>query len=209
MSTASRSLLSLLLLFGLSACTLLDVAPTSLALYDLTPPALEAAGDKTGRSAPSLAIGRPEALRPTASARIATRDDSGALGVLAAAAWVAPAPILLQSLLVESFEARLPGAAISRVGSGAQADCRLEGDLHDFLFDQVSQRVRLTLNLRLLCGARGEIVAARRFGAEAPVEHRGTAALIAAFDRVVAMAFPEVMDWTIQALEADASRGRS
>ena len=80
----------------------------------------------------ALSIANPTATSGLSSDRIALLRPPASLDYYADAAWADPLPSLLQSVLVEAFEAsgRMPAA--SRDSDGAQSDYILNLDVRDF-----------------------------------------------------------------------------
>lgn len=176
----------------LSACTLVDLEPEPLAIFDLRAVAV-AAAEQPGIRA--VAVAPPEALAPLASDRIAVRGADGALGVLAGARWAGSGPRLVQDLLLRGLEDAGAVASASRLGAGARHDCVLGGDLRAFEYLRGEGRVRVALRARLTCGAAPGRAVHRAFEASAPVRSSGAASVVGAFDAALADLVPAVVAW--------------
>ncbi|MEE4299137.1 MAG: ABC-type transport auxiliary lipoprotein family protein, partial [Pseudomonadales bacterium] len=147
------SLCLLLLGASLAGCTLVDLEPEPLVIFDLRQPAVLPAGDRRG--ARGLAVAQPVAFDPVAGERIAVRSGNGSLGVLAGARWAGSAPRLFQDLLLRGLEDAGAAPFVIRAGEGASADCHLAGDLRAFEYLPEEARVRVLFRARLDCGEGG------------------------------------------------------
>jgi cholesterol transport system auxiliary component len=128
--------------------------------------------------------------------RIAVRNRDQSYGVLTGARWSLPAPRLVQAVLVEAFErsGRVPGVGPASMLRG---HCALNGELREFHWAPDSQQATLTLAVRLQCGPSGSVQAMRTFEASRPVEGRGAAAVVSAFDAALAELTPQLVEWTL------------
>lgn len=194
--TCARALLPLLLAALLPACTLVDLEPRPLAIFDLrAAPVVALPTPVTG----ILAVAEPEALAPVASDRIVVRGADGALGVLADARWAGSGPRLVQELLLQGLEDGRAAAAVVRRGSGVAPDCMLGGDLRAFEYRPGDGTVRVVLQARLSCAGASGAPSSARFEAAAPVRGDGAVAVVGAFDAAMAELVPAVVSWVVDA----------
>jgi cholesterol transport system auxiliary component len=199
-----RQALRTLALAGLAlpaGCTDLFKPAPLQRLYTLRAAAIDPAG------LPSLpwhlAIPVPEASRGIASQRIALLHGPYALDYFAGAAWADQAPILLQSLLIESFQATGKLAAVGRDGSDWQADHTLDISLFDFeaRYDEGAADgaptilIRLTARLLELDGRR--ILASLDVQEQRTAERNAVEAIIPAFDQALGTVMTRLVRWTL------------
>src|SRR5690606_11161141 len=85
-----------------------------------------------GRIDVRLAVARPQASGPLATAWILVRPVSGQIEVYPAAQWSEPLPGLVDNALVEAFEASGRFAGVERAASGLAHDVELATELRDF-----------------------------------------------------------------------------
>ncbi len=176
-------------------CTLFPNEPNMLQIFDRT-----ASADASTYEGPAvsweLAVSEFAAREPVAGVRIAVRNRDQSYGVLTGARWSLPAPRLVQAVLVEAFErsARVPGVGPSSMLRG---QCQLNGELREFHWAPHLEQATLTMAVRLQCGASDAVQAMRTFTASQPVEGRGAASLVSAFDDALAELTPELVEWAL------------
>ena len=127
---------------------------------DLPPPAA------ASRHPWQIVIETPHASEPLASDRIVVTAPDGELTVLPAVRWRERAPALVQSLLLEAFDACACIAAAARDGGVLRGDFVLTGELRRFeLRDEDSEPPVATVDLTLTLVRRsdGQVQATRRF----------------------------------------------
>lgn len=193
-----RAFAAAVVVAALGACTALGEGPV-LRYVPLEPALAVVAGPALGHA---LGIDVPLARAPVAGARIATVAADGTLGVLAGGQWTAPAPELLQDVLVTAFEASGRLAGVGRTGDGTRVDCVLLGDLRHFEYQRAAGRVQVAFAARLACGVAGRIVASQRFEAGAGVAGAGLPAVGQAFAAATTELVAGVVAWSFDALAA-------
>ena len=133
MRAASRVFLAAFLAFGVPGCaglTTLNNVTRPVALYSLTPkstydpdlPAILA----------QLVVEEPTAAGAVNTTRIAVRPNPYQVQYFPDARWVDRAPLLVQTMLVESFENTGKVAAVGRQAIGLSSDFTLVTDLREF-----------------------------------------------------------------------------
>jgi cholesterol transport system auxiliary component len=200
----ARHLATALLCLLLAGCGLLgdNRRPTALWAVDAVPPA--AAGARVDAQ---LVVDEPAAAEPLAGTRIALSPAEGSFGVYRDARWTERPPRMLQGLLLRALEdsGRIDGAA--RVGAGLRADYRLSWELRAFHVERraAGEQARVDFSARLLRWPQGEVVASRRFEAQADVAGGGLASVVDALRRASAETLPALAGWTLDAAAADAA----
>lgn len=172
-----------------------------LAATDLDAPA--------GGGAPiTVLIDRIDAPRGLAGDRIAIlRGD--AIAYMAGAAWISPAPRLMESAVVDAFYEAAPLLAPARIEDGVTA--RYELDLEMREFEAVYDRgeggaplVRATLRGRLIDRDSRTLVAARSFTHDVRAAENRQRAIVAAFSEAAGRTSRELAGWTEDAVCASA-----
>lgn len=148
-----------------------------------------------------LLVDLPRAARPLDGPRIVLSPRPGEFGVLADVRWTDAAPRLVQALVVRAFERSGRVMAVAPVSSSVRADRLLEIDLHAFhaAWEPGGDAVRVAFTARLVDTRSNRIVASRRFDAPVPLESRRIDAVVAGFDRAMAQALPELVEWAASA----------
>jgi len=200
---------------ALAGCGILPKQET-LALYDPTPQrgaAQQTAPTTANAEAPQadwqLQISRPYADTMHDSARILVRPEPGELQVYRGAAWVQPAPDIIQDTLLRAFadSGRLPGVA--RRGDGVSARYQLLLDLRRFESDYeggATPNVRIELGARLVLNADNRVVANRVFDIVTPVDGTDVVQINRAFQRGLGEATTQLIDWTLMEGLRDSKR---
>lgn len=199
----------------LAGCGILPKQET-LSLYDPTPQR----GATQNAPAPQvdwqLQITRPYADTMHDSARILVRPGPGELQVYKGAAWVQPAPDMVQDTLLRAFadSGRFPGVA--RRGDGVSARYQLLLDLRRFESDYenanaggATPSVRIELGARLVQNADNRVVANRVFDIATPADGADIAQINRAFQRGLGEATTQLIDWTLSEGQRDSSSSRN
>ena len=193
--------LTLLALVGLAAgCATLSALGTSseaLDAYTLTAPS------PTNRAAASrtrLLVEIPTASGGIDTDRILVKPGPRQVQYLPGARWIDPAPVLVQSLVVES----IANAGLVRFVSASSGtvfpDYTLLIDLRDFQAELVSgdppMRVVIRMDVSMVRDDDREIVATRRIEALAATSAEDVPGIVAAFDTAMHRSLMELLAWT-------------
>lgn len=186
---------------GLAACTGPLGGGSPPQLYTLTP--VREFPPTLPRSTAQLLIEAPSAPGGLDSERIALKKSATSVDYFAGAAWTDRAPIVVQSLLVESFENTGKIAAIDRESLALRADFVLEPDLRDFTAiysgsDMPAVRVRIALKLVRL--PEKQIVGLHTASADSPATENSVPAVVQAFDTALHQAIGDAVAWTLAAM---------
>ena len=196
---------------ALAGCGILPKQET-LSLYDPTP--LRSATQGTANAAApqvdwQLQIGRPYADTMHDSARILVRPQPGELQVYKGAAWVQPAPDMVQDTLLRAFTDSGRLAGVGRRGDGVSARYQLLLDLRRVESDYdggATPNVRIELGARLVQNADNRVVASRLFDIATPADGTDVAQINRAFQRGLDDATTQLIDWTLTEGQRDAAR---
>jgi cholesterol transport system auxiliary component len=150
-----------------------------------------------------LLIEAPSAPGGLDSERIALMKSAISVDYFAGAAWTDRAPLLVQSLLVESFENTGRIAAIDRESLALRADYVLESDLRDFTAVYVGSEaptVRVRMGLKLVRLPEKHIVGLHPASGDAPAKQNSVPAVVEAFNTALHQAIGDAVAWTLAAM---------
>lgn len=150
-----------------------------------------------------LLIEAPSAPGGLDTERIALMKSAISLDYFAGAAWTDRVPLMVQNLLVESFENTGKIAAIDRESLALRADYVLESDIRDFTAiysgsEAPTVRVRIGLKLVRLPGK--EIVAMRPVSADVPAQQNSVPAVVEAFNTALHQVIGDAVAWTLASM---------
>ncbi|HSF93958.1 MAG TPA: ABC-type transport auxiliary lipoprotein family protein, partial [Thermohalobaculum sp.] len=173
---------------GLSGCaglsTLTKVA-TPADLYDLTPKSTY--DPDLPEIQVQLVIEEPTAASAVNTDRIAVRPSPFKVQYFPDARWVDRAPLLVQTMLLESFENTRKVSAVGRQAIGLNADFTLVTDLREFQAELQGDRgaaliVVVHLNMKIVKEPQGIIVASQSFKYDVPAASDDMETIVEAFD---------------------------
>lgn len=172
-------------------------------LYTLTP-----ASDFPQPSGPhvswQLLIDPPVAPAALDTERIALSRSAISVDYFADATWVDRAPLMLQSLLVQSFENSGRIAAVANESLTLRADYILRSALRHFEADYGGApngppSAHLQISAQLVKMPERAIVARRNFEATVPAAENRVPTIIRAFEAATQQALRKIVDWTLDA----------
>lgn len=183
----------------LAGCT--DLLPGQGApstLYTLSPKTTVAATVKPVRW--QLVVERPLAAAGLDSQRIALKPTALTMDYFGGANWLGPAPDVVQTLVIESFETSGRIAAIGRAATGLRADYVLNLELRDFQaeYDAAGQpRVAVRLNAKLVAMPERVIIGSLTAGDTAAATADRVQDIVLAFDTALAATLKQLVEWTL------------
>jgi cholesterol transport system auxiliary component len=196
-----RALLAMLLAGALSACgsVVENLGGEPPDLFTLTPKSTFT------ESLPSvnwqLVVEEPTASGGLNTQRIARRSNPTELAYFAKASWTDRAPVMVQTLLVESFENSGAIVAVGRKAIGLRSDYDLKSELREFQAEyeegQPTPLIRVRLNVKLIKQPRRSIVAFENFEATQRAAAGSMDAVVAAFDEALGKVLRQVVQWTL------------
>ena len=192
---------SALIAFGalsLSACVSLLPESTPSAVYRLSSPAPRA---WSGTEWTVIEVVPPLAPSGLAGDEIALQMEDHHIAYMAGARWIAPAPRLLQSLIVDTFNASDARLAPSLPDDGVRADYELRLDLREFeaIYDNGDGNaplVRVRINARLVAANGRHFVGSSDFVSEVRASTNRIGAIVAAFDQASTQVSRDLATWT-------------
>lgn len=187
------------LLVGCGAISSLSKAGEELDAFTLSP--VRAAEAAAGGSQ-HLIVELPGASGALATDRILIKPVPYQAQYLPDGRWTEPAPALVQTLLVASFQNLGGFRLVGRAANGLTPDYTLMTELQDFQAEPLGPApagytVRVTLMMTLIRESDRSIVASRRFSATETVAD--TDGLVAGFDRALQVVMRQVVAWAARA----------
>ena len=184
-----------------ASCSLLPQAGAPPKLYTLTPASDFPPGG--ARVSWQLLIDAPASTAALDTARIALSRSPTTIDYFADAAWVDRAPLMLQSLLVQSFENSGRIAAVARDSLMLRADYILSTELRHFEADYAAAAAptaRVGLGAKLIRALDHSVAAQRRFDAAAVASANDIPAIVDAFNTAFHQAARQIADWALAAV---------
>lgn len=200
MTPISRRMVIASTTLGLAGCGgLLGGGGPPPALYTLT-----ALTDfSCGRPAPrlELLIDKPTSSDALDTVRIALRRNQLSFDYFANAAWTDSAPVMVQSLLVDSLQRSSCVAAVTRDTLAIRGNFELRIELRHFeaeyLGDAGLPTVRIELGLIVVRVDDRKVVGTRTVTAAAHPVKNDIPAIVAAFDNALHTAMRDTLTWTL------------
>ena len=186
----------------------LGLAGCSAALTS-TPPSLYVLQPKTtyDTNLPTvgyqLVVTVPDAPQSLDSARIALARSPTTIDYFASSAWTDRAPVMIQDLLVESFENTRKIVSVGRDTSGLRADYVLLTDLRDFearYYEGTNKppQVRVRITAKLIKMPEREIIGGLDAVKTSDAEKNDIDSIVAAFGEATGNAMKMVVQWTLR-----------
>ncbi len=201
------------LLAGLGACgglTRLQAVSTPNELYALTPKSTFSSN--LPRLSQQIVVEEPTATAAVSTDQIAVQPTSLRVQYLPRARWVDRAPLIVQSLLIESFEntERVPAVGSSAIG--LRADYYIATDLREFQAMLPSDaspdaplQVLVRLNIKLIDAEEDRIIGSRSFEEIVPTATDDPADVTFAFDEALGDVMRDCIEWSIRRIHTHAT----
>ncbi|WP_240453712.1 ABC-type transport auxiliary lipoprotein family protein [Chachezhania antarctica] len=201
---------ALLIVLVTGACAGLGVT-TPTDLYLLTPKSTFA------RNLPNLGV-QIVVEEPTASAavntnRIAVQPTPLQVQYVSEGRWVDRAPLIVQSLLIESFENTGKVSSVGQSAVGIRADYTVITDLREFQAQVISAegdptvlQVDVRLNIKVLEAYDDHIIASSSFEEAVISVSDETPDIVKAFDEALGDAMRDAVEWTIRRVAAHSGK---
>lgn len=161
--------------------------------YDL---ASGSVGPVRRRTARTVVITQPEAVQTYDSSRVVVREGGNILSYLPEAQWSDTLPRLLQTRMLQTFEAsNFPN--IGRPDDQLAVDITLATEIREFEIN-VGQttEARIVINAKLVDENRRQIFANQSFAASRPAVTEPATAAIAALDAALQDVMTQILQWT-------------
>ncbi len=151
-----------------------------------------------------LVVETPVSAETINTSRIALRRDPLTLDFYGNALWSERAPVLVQTLLVESFENTGKIVAVARKATDLRADYVLKMDLREFQaeYDGAGPpQAHVRLNAKLVKMPQRTIIAAHMAQQRVRAEGSDMNQVIYAFDGALGGTLKSVVEWALRAAE--------
>lgn len=203
----SRLLRAAFLVSGLAAATGCASLTTLMKVtepgdfYDLTPKSTY--GPELPEIAAQLVIDEPTAASYVNTDRIAIKPNPLQVQYFPKARWIDRAPLMVQTMLVESFENTGKVAAVGRQAIGLSADFTLVTDLREFQAtvgegENAPIVVIVHLNMKIVQEPLGLIVASKSFLHREPAASSEMLSVVTAFDTALGKTMGRAVEWTVR-----------
>jgi cholesterol transport system auxiliary component len=168
------------------------------ALYRLTPKSTFSEGLPTVDW--QLVLEVPIANAGLSTTRVALQRSPTQMEYFANSSWTDRAPLMVQTLMIESFENSRRIVAVGRESVGLRADFILKSELREFqaeYFRGTLPSVRVAINAKLVKMPRRAIIASQSFEAVAPAEADTMEEIILAYDNALGSVLKDLVEWTL------------
>ncbi len=192
---------------GCAAVSALSSASRPLDAYSVAP--LAAAAPGATRGSRHIVVPVPSASGAIATERILVTPSRLQAAYLPGAAWVDSAPVMMQTVLVQSLQASGAFRLVGRAPEGFLNDYTLLSELRAFQAEPGPEGgppylVRVALTLTLARESDGVLLASRDFSASAASDAVDPLAIVTAFNAATSQVLLEAVEWTIAAARGGA-----
>ncbi|HET6522209.1 MAG TPA: ABC-type transport auxiliary lipoprotein family protein [Geminicoccaceae bacterium] len=179
-------------------------------LYNITPKSTFAADLPEADARLSVEV--PTATAGLNTSRITLRPTPTMLDYYAAAQWIDVMPVMVQNLLIESFDNSDRIDVLGRETVGVRADYALITHVREFQAEYPNgpenpPEVRVRLQVRLVELPRRTHVASNSFESVVRARTGATDTVVLAFDQAFGRVAREVVEWTIREIAAHTGGG--
>lgn len=190
--------LALSLLSGCGALTAVSSASEERDAYTLSP-AVTPSAPVAGRG--HLVVELPTSAGALANDRILIKPVAFQAQYLPDAQWSEPAPALVQTLLVTSFQNLGGFGLVERTGAGLMPDYTLMTELQEFHAEPAGPaaaplNIHVSAMMTLIRESDRRIIGSRRFATTALVQTDQSADIVRGFDRALQTLLREAVVWT-------------
>ena len=203
MTTRRHALLGLGALSLLSACdSILPGQGPAANRYRLTPKSTFADGLPTVSW--QLVLSQPDADAALDTTRIALMRNATQIEYYADSTWTDRAPLMIQTLMLESFENSERIIAVGRRALGLRADYELKTELRELQAEYFDgkQLARVGLNAKLVQLPKRGIVGSQSFEWTVNFAEDSIPAVVQAFDDALGHVLKDLVAWTLTTGEA-------
>jgi cholesterol transport system auxiliary component len=192
-------ILASLAAIALTACQL-PGAGDPPQLYTLTPKSTFNTDLPTVRW--QLIVETPIAAAGLNTSRIALQRTPTSLDYFARSNWTDLAPLMVQTLIIESFDNTGKIVAVSRESTMLRADYLLKTELREFQAEYDNgglPQVRVRINAKMLRIADRSIIANHTVERAVPAEKGDIASIILAYDEALGKVVRQIVEWALTA----------
>ncbi len=193
---------------GCASFATLNSAATPTDLYALTPKSTFSTNLPRIKS--QLVIEEPTATAAVDTDRIAVQPNPLQVQYLPRARWVDRAPLIVQALLIESYENSGKVESVGRSAVGLRAEYALVPELREFqAFAKEDAagteylEVIVRLNIKIVDADLDQIIASRSFEERVPSASEKALDIVTAFDEALGDAMRDAVEWSVREIYAD------
>lgn len=197
-------------LSGCAGISRLQAVATPNELYSLTPKSTFAAN--LPRIDQQIVVEEPSATAAVSTDQIAVQPTALRVQYLPRVRWVDRAPLIVQSLLIESFENTNRVPAVGSSAIGLRADYYIATDIREFQAivppdagPDAQLQVDVRLNIKLIDAEEDRIIGSRSFSERSVAVSDDPAVVAAAFDEALGDAMRDSVEWSIREIHAHAT----
>ena len=147
-----------------------------------------------------LVLEIPVANAGLSTTRVALQRTATQLEYFANSSWTDRAPLMVQTLMIESFENSDRIVAVGRESVGLRADFILKSELREFqaeYFRGTLPGVRVAINAKLVKMPRRAIIGSQSFEAVEPATADTMDEIITAYDGALGSVLKDLVEWTL------------
>ena len=202
-------LCAVLALAGCAGLTSLSNAAEPTDLYLLSPKSTF--DPSLPRVRQQIVVSEPTATAVVSNDRIAVQPTPLEVRFLPGARWVDRAPIIIQSLLIESYENSGKVDAVGRSAIGLRADYLIVTDVREFQAQlpvdsapDAPLEVHVRLNIKIVDAFTDKIIASRSFTEVFAATSDAPPDIVLAFDEALGDALRDAVEWSIRRMHSDS-----
>ncbi len=176
------------------------------ALYRLTPKSTFS--ENLPNVAWQLVLEVPVADAGLSTTRVALQRSPTQMEYYARTSWTDRAPLMIQTLMIESFENSGRIVSVGRESVGLRADFILKSELREFqaeYYRTPTPSVRVTMNANLVQMPRRIIIGSQSFESVAETTEDAMTEIIAAFDQALGKVLKHLVEWVLLTGETEVS----
>jgi cholesterol transport system auxiliary component len=198
----------LLLGTGCTGFNTLTNATAPVDLYLLTPKSTF--DPNLPRIREQIVVSEPTATAAVSNDRIAVQPTPLEVRFLPGARWVDRAPLIVQTLLIESYENSNRVDAVGRSAIGLRADYTIVTDVREFQAELPAQagpdtplQAHVRLNIKVVDSFEDRIIASRSFERYATAASDAAPDIVAAFDVALGGVMKNAVEWSVRSMHAN------
>ncbi|MEP4431276.1 MAG: ABC-type transport auxiliary lipoprotein family protein, partial [Hyphomicrobiales bacterium] len=160
-----------------------------------------------------IVVDQPTATAAVNNDRIAVQPTPLQVQYLPGARWVDRAPVLVQTLLIESYENTGKVGAVGSSSVGLRADYIIVTDVREFQArvpngapPDSPLQVHVRLNIKVIDAGLDQIIASRSFEELESTASDKPEDIAEAFDEALGDALRDSVEWSIRKMSSDAAR---
>ncbi|SFK92499.1 ABC-type transport auxiliary lipoprotein family protein [Shimia haliotis] len=201
--------LTALLLGGCAGIGTINRAATPTDLYALTPKSTFDAN--LPRLRQQIVIEEPTATAAVDTDQIAVHPTPLQVEYLPGVRWVDRAPLIVQALLIESFENSGKVAAVGRSTVGLRPDYTIVTDVREFQAHlpkseepDAPLEIHVRLNLKIVDSFSDHIIGSNSFTEVVPTQSDEMLDIVTAFDSALGRAMRDSVEWSVRKIYGHA-----